>query len=95
MPAAVKTATLDVSGMTSVLDYQAIEKQLGPLAGVLRATASAASNSVTRERDEAFTNLTNLEGEIAACGFSAQARSCPNRYASGPAALSSLSSRFY
>lgn len=69
MPATVKTATLAVSGMTSVLDYQAIEKRLGPLAGVLRATASAAFNSVTLEYDEAFTNLRTLEGEIAACGF--------------------------
>jgi hypothetical protein len=35
----MKTATLDVGGMLSMLDYQAVEKQLGRIPGVQRATA--------------------------------------------------------
>lgn len=48
----MKTATLDVGGMLSMLDYQGVEKQLGRIAGVRRASASVASNSATVEYDE-------------------------------------------
>jgi hypothetical protein len=47
----VKTATLDVGGMLSMLDYRGVEKQLGRITGARRATgatswqnSSAASN---------------------------------------------------
>ena len=65
----MKTATLDVGGMLSLLDYQAIEKQLGWIPGVQRATASVASNSATVEYDETVTSVAALKAKINECGF--------------------------
>jgi P-type Cu2+ transporter len=65
----MKTATLDVGGMLSVLDYQAVEKQLGWISGVQHATASIASNSATVEYDETVTSMAALKDKINKCGF--------------------------
>jgi Cu2+-exporting ATPase len=65
----MKTATLDVGGMLSMLDYQCIEKQLRKLAGIHSVTASIASNSATVEYDEAVTNVATIREKINACGF--------------------------
>src|SRR5215467_4847205 len=65
----MKTATLDVGGMLSLLDYQAVGKQLGLIPGVQRATASVASNSVTVEYDETVTSVAALKAKINECGF--------------------------
>ena len=65
----MKTATLDVGGMLSSLDYQAVEKQLGSIPGVQRTTASVASNSVTVEYDETVTSVAALKAKINECGF--------------------------
>jgi Cu2+-exporting ATPase len=63
------TATLDVGGMLSMLDYQCVEKQLGQLRGVRRVDASIASNSVTVAYDETLTNVAALKAKIKECGF--------------------------
>src|SRR6516225_8667681 len=65
----MKTATLDVDGMLSMLDYQAVEKQLSRIPGVQRATASIASSSATVEYDEAVTSVARLKDKINECGF--------------------------
>jgi len=65
----MKTATLDVGGMLSMLDYQAVEKQLCRIPGVQRATASIASNSVTVEYDETITSVAALKDKVNECGF--------------------------
>jgi Cu2+-exporting ATPase len=65
----MKTATLDVGGMLSMLDYQAVEKQLGRIPGVLRVTASIASSSATVEYDETVTSVAALKDRINDCGF--------------------------
>ena len=65
----MKTATLDVGGMLSMLDYQAVEKQLGRIPGVQHATASIASNSATVEYDETVTSVAALKDKINECGF--------------------------
>src|SRR5262249_18076190 len=65
----MKPATLDVGGMLSLLDYQAVEKQLGLIPGVQRGTASVASNSVTVEYDETVTSVAALKAKINECGF--------------------------
>ncbi|MFH1340578.1 MAG: heavy metal translocating P-type ATPase [Pseudomonadota bacterium] len=65
----MKTATLDVGGMLSMLDYQGVEKQLGRIPGVRRATASTASNSATVEYDDAVTSVAALKDKINECGF--------------------------
>src|SRR5437899_2065505 len=65
----MKTATPDVGGMRSMLDYQAVEKQLGRILGVQRAAASIASNSVTVEYDETITSVAALKDKVNECGF--------------------------
>ena len=65
----MRTVTVDVGGMLSMLDYQAVEKQLGRMAGVRRVAVSIASNSATVEYDETATNPGALEEKIVACGF--------------------------
>src|SRR5215813_10359557 len=65
----MKTATPDAGGMLSMLDYQAVEKQLGRMPGVQRATASIASNSATVEYDETTTSVAALKDKINECGF--------------------------
>jgi Cu2+-exporting ATPase len=65
----MKTATLNVGGMLSMLDYQCIEKQLRKMPGVKRAEASFVSGSVTVEYDETLTGVTGLKDKINACGF--------------------------
>src|SRR5262249_59116150 len=62
-------ATLDVGGMLSSLDYQAVEKELGSIPGVQHATASVASNSATVEYDETVTSVAALKAKINECGF--------------------------
>jgi Cu2+-exporting ATPase len=65
----MKTATFDVGGMLSMLDYQAVEKQLGRMPGVRHVTASIASNSATVEYDETMTGVEAIQEKINACGF--------------------------
>ena len=65
----MKTVTLDVGGMLSMLDYQAVEKQLGRIPGVRRTAASIASNSATVEYDETVTSVAALKDKINECGF--------------------------
>src|SRR5579863_3584160 len=74
----MRTATVDVGGMLSVLDYQAVEKQLGRMPGVRRAAVSIASSSATIEYDEAVTTIDALREKIIACGFHCQGEIMPN-----------------
>ncbi len=74
----MKTATLDVGGMLSMLDYQGVEKQLGRLPGVHRAAASIASSSVTVEYDETVTGVAALKDKIEECGFHCTGQIMPN-----------------
>lgn len=73
----MKTVTLDVGGMLSVLDYQGVEKQLRRMPGVFQATASIASNSATVEYDETVTSVSALKDKIAECGFHCNGRILP------------------
>jgi P-type Cu2+ transporter len=74
----MKTATLDVGGMLSMLDYQAVEKQLGRIPGVRRATASTVSNSATVEYDDTVTSVAALKDKINECGFHCTGQIMPN-----------------
>lgn len=65
----MRIATLDVGGMTSVLDYIGVEKQLRKVQGVRSVSASIASNSVTVEYDETVTSVQVLKNKINLCGF--------------------------
>ena len=65
----MKTTTVDVGGMLSMLDYQIVEKQLAKMPGVVKATVSIASNSATIEYDETVTTIDAIKEKIIACGF--------------------------
>ena len=65
----MRTVTLDVGGMLSVLDYLCVERQLSHLPGVQRASASFPSASVTVEYDESVTSIGVLKDKINECGF--------------------------
>ena len=73
----MKTATLDVGGMSSMLDYRAIEKQLQKVEGVHAVTASVASNSATVEYDETVIDLEALKDRINECGFHCTGKTMP------------------
>jgi Cu2+-exporting ATPase len=73
----MKTETLDVGGMLSMLDYQGVEKQLSRLPGVHHVTASIASNSATVDYDETVTSVGVLRDRITECGFHCTGRIMP------------------
>jgi copper chaperone CopZ len=79
----MKTTTLDVGGMQSMLDYQAVERQLGKIPGVQRASASIASSGATVDYDEAISSVATLKDKILndkinESGSTAWARSYPS-----------------
>ena len=82
----MKTATLDVGGMSSMLDYQGVEKQLARIPGVHHAAASVASNSVTVEYDETVTSVGALKDRIAKCGYHCTGQIMPRHICEAPVA---------
>ena len=74
----MKTATLDVGGMSSMLDYRGVEKQLERIPGVKQVTASVASSSATVVYDENVTSVAALKAKIEECGFHCTGRIMPN-----------------
>jgi Cu2+-exporting ATPase len=65
----MRTATFDVGKMLSLLDYQAIEKQISRMPGVRRVAASIVSSSATVEYDETVISAAALKDTINECGF--------------------------
>ncbi len=65
----MKTATLDVGAMISVLDQQAVEGQLGRLPGVATVAVSFVSGTATVGYDETVTDIDTLQRKIIECGF--------------------------
>lgn len=74
----MKTATLDIGGMSSMLDYRGVEKQLGQIPGVIQAAANIASNSATVTYDENVTGVPALKAKIEECGFHCSGQLVPN-----------------
>ena len=74
----MRTVTLDVGGMLSMLDYQGVEKQLSRLPGVTRVSASTASSTATVDYDETVTNVTAIKDKITECGFHCTGQIMPN-----------------
>ena len=60
----MKTTTLDVGGMLSILDCRTVGTQLGKIPGVYHATASTASSSMIAEYDEAVTSVAASKDKI-------------------------------
>ena len=65
----MKTITLEVSGMLSVLDPQGVERQLLHTPGVKQVSVNIASDSATIEYEETRTDPDRLKRAIEACGF--------------------------
>ena len=65
----MRTATFDVGKMLSMLDYQAVEKQIGRMSGVRQVSAGIASNSATIEYDQSVISAAALKDKINECGF--------------------------
>ena len=65
----MKKTILDVGGMSSVLDFCGVEKQLKRTPGVRAATVNIATNTAVVEYDETITNVEALRAKIIDCGF--------------------------
>ena len=65
----MKTATIGVAGLVSVLSAQGIEKQLLRLPGVHTATVNYVAGSATVTYDEGVTRLSAIEAGVRECGY--------------------------
>lgn len=65
----MKTATIEVAGLVSVLSAQGIEKQLLRLPGVHTATVNYVAGSATVAYDEGVTRLQAIEAGVRECGY--------------------------
>ncbi len=65
----MKAATIEVSGLVSVLSAQGIEKQLLRLPGVHTAQVNYVAGSATVTYDEGATRLSAIEAGVRECGY--------------------------
>lgn len=65
----MKTVTVEVNGLLSVLSAQGVEKQLRRLPGVDRVEVNYASGSATVSYDAALTNLNTIKARVQECGY--------------------------
>ncbi len=73
----MKTITLDVGGMLSILDCRTVETQLGKIPGVYHATASTASSSMIAEYDRRSRAWRSPRTRSTSVASIAPAKSCP------------------
>ncbi len=74
----MKTVTLDIAGLLSAMDFNAIVKRLEALHGVRSVAMNAGSTSASVTFDEGLTDETALAGEIEHCGFHCGGESLPH-----------------
>lgn len=65
----MKTVTIEVSGMLSVLSAHGVEKQLAKLPGVHRAEVNYVAGSATVTYDETITGLKTIKARVHECGY--------------------------
>ncbi len=65
----MEAATFDVQGMTSILEYQAVEKRLSQAPGIERVEASFVSGTATVYFDETAISKTEIQALIEECGY--------------------------
>ncbi|MEX0861094.1 MAG: heavy metal-associated domain-containing protein [Cucumibacter sp.] len=73
----MKTVTLEVSDLLSILDFTAVEKRLAALPGVDKVAMNAGSNTASIQFDERLTGPERLAAEIEACGFHCRGETVP------------------
>ena len=79
----MKNTTFDVGGLSSILDFTAVEKRLSALPGVTGVKMNAASTTATIAFDDAKTSTEAITREIEACGFHCRGEIVP-RHLCGP-----------
>jgi Cu2+-exporting ATPase len=79
----MKTVTLEVGGLLSVLSSLGVEKQLTRLSGVKKAAVNYVSQSATVTFDEKVTNLKVLKRKVRECGYHCAGERLP-RHVCGP-----------
>ncbi|MCA1370366.1 copper-translocating P-type ATPase [Bradyrhizobium sp. BRP14] len=75
----MKTVTLEIAGLLSTLDFNAVVKRVEALHGVQSVAMNAGSTSASVTFDEALTDETALAREIERCGFHCRGESLPRR----------------
>ena len=73
----MKTATLEVADLTSILDFAAVEKRLAGFPGVLHVAMNAGSNTASIHYDEQQTSPEALAEQVRACGFHCRGETAP------------------
>ncbi|GLQ56619.1 heavy metal translocating P-type ATPase [Devosia nitrariae] len=73
----MKTVTLDVADLLSILGFAAVEKRLTSFDGVDRVAINAGSSTVSVDFDETITNPERLAEQVRACGFHCRGEVAP------------------
>jgi Cu2+-exporting ATPase len=73
----MKTATLEVKDLLSILDFVAVEKRLKTMRGVSGVSMNAGSSTASITFDEHVTDPAALAREIEACGFHCRGETAP------------------
>ena len=73
----MKTATLEVGDLLSILDFVAVEKRLKAMPGVASVSMNAGSSTASITFDDKVTDATALASEIEACGFHCRGETAP------------------
>ncbi|WP_104668451.1 heavy metal translocating P-type ATPase [Ensifer adhaerens] len=81
----MKTVTLEVRDLLSVLDFNAVVKRLQSLHGVETVAMNAGSSTASITFDERLTHPTKLAREIEACGFHCRGEATPHHIHAPPA----------
>jgi Cu2+-exporting ATPase len=73
----MKSVTLEVRDLLSILDFTAVEKRLAALPGVHNVAMNAGSSTASVMFDERLTDPERLAAEIEACGFHCRGETAP------------------
>lgn len=73
----MKTATLEVGDLLSILDFVAVEKRLKAMRGVASVSMNAGSSTASIMFDDSVTDAAALASEIEACGFHCRGETAP------------------
>lgn len=73
----MKTITIEVGGLLSVLSARGVEKQLAKLTGVLKAEVNYVAGNATVVYDETATDLKAIKSKVHECGYHCAGESLP------------------
>lgn len=73
----MQKTTIEIRGLTAMLDFLAVEKRLRAMPGVASVAMNAASTTATITYDETKTSVEAIMRQVEACGFHCQGESVP------------------